>query len=221
MVRKASGFTKLSRWRGMVRSALGRRCRRALVIMPIEIERKFLVYPTLLEFGQFVPQAIEQGYLQDDNGFTTRVRVINDERAFLTLKGPRFGKHGCPEFEYSIPLDDARELLVRCDSRIILKDRYEIPEDQHVWHVDVFKGSLRGLHTAEVELHHDDEVFSRPVWLGTEVTAYRQFKNKSLAIKQSIPPQTLHLLTERSRGVGEVAGRKDVKKAARKTHQLR
>ena len=144
-----------------------------------------------------------------------RVRVINDKQAFLTLKGPRFGKHGCPEFEYPIPLDDARELLARCDSRIILKDRYEVPEDGHVWHVDVFKGSLKGLHTAEVELSHDEEDFSRPRWLGKEITAYRQFKNKALAITQSIPSQTLALLTER-RSAGEVAAVKDSKKAARK-----
>jgi CYTH domain-containing protein len=104
----------------------------APVIMPIEIERKFLVDPGLLEFSQFVPQAIEQGYLQDDNGFTTRVRFANNEHAFLALKGPRFGKHSCPEFEYSIPLADARELLGRCASRTIHKDRYEVLEDRHV-----------------------------------------------------------------------------------------
>jgi len=178
--------------------------------MPIEIERKFLVYPRLLEFGRYVAQAIEQGYLQDDNGFTTRVRVINGEAAVLTLKGPRLGKHGCSEFEYPIPLADARELLGQCASRVIRKDRYEVPQGRHVWHVDVFKGRLQGLHTAEVELTHDDEDFARPRWLGREVTAYRQFKNKSLAIYQSIPPLTLDLLAV------EKTTRKSSKKAGRK-----
>jgi CYTH domain-containing protein len=178
--------------------------------MAIEIERKFLVHPSLLEFDRYAPRSIEQGYLQDDNGFTTRVRVIDGEQAFLTLKGPRLGKHGCSEFEYPIPLADARELLSQCASRIVRKDRYEVAQGRHVWHVDVFKGSLKGLHTAEVELDHDDEDFARPRWLGREVTAYRQFKNKSLAISQSIPSLTLDLP-----GAAKAA-RKSSKKAGRK-----
>jgi adenylate cyclase len=179
--------------------------------MPIEIERKFLIHPRLLEFHRHVPRAFEQGYLQDDNGFTTRVRVIDDQFALLTLKGPRLGKHGCSEFEYPIPLADARELLRQCASRVIHKDRYEVPQGRHVWHVDVFKGSLLGLHTAEVELDHDDEEFARPHWLGREVTAFREFKNKSLAISQSIPTLTLELLA------GGKAARKPLKKVGRKS----
>ena len=94
-------------------------------------------------------------------------------------------------------------------------------EDRHLWQVDVFKDSLAGLHTAEVELSHDDEDFTRPTWLGREITAYRQFRNKALAINQSIPALTFELLGDWRTVVEARIPRKALKKAARKAQQPR
>jgi CYTH domain-containing protein len=170
--------------------------------MPIEIERKFLVHADLLTLEGSKSQALIQGYLQDDNGFTTRVRVVDGTIAYLTLKGPRLGKHGCPEFEYSIPLTDGYELLDRCGTRIVRKDRYELLYGRHVWHVDLYKGNLEGLLSAEVELKHEAEKFSRPLWLSFEVTADRQFKNKALARNQAVPALARELAASRLAALG-------------------
>jgi adenylate cyclase len=57
----------------------------------------------------------------------------------------------------------------------------------HVWHVDVYHGSLDGLVTAEVELSHEAEKFARPSWLGTEVSQDKTYSNKNLARAGRIP----------------------------------
>ncbi len=75
------------------------------------------------------------------------------------------------EYEYSIPVVEARELLDTLRLRsIIEKNRYHIEESRHIWKIDVFKGINKGLIVAEIELHSVDEKFQRPGWLGKEVS---------------------------------------------------
>ena len=50
-----------------------------------------------------------------------------------------------------------------------------------MWEVDVFGGNNDGLFIAEIELHHEDERFERPPWLGAEITGQSQYYNGSLA----------------------------------------
>ena len=95
--------------------------------MAIETERKFLV-----KNDDFLPESvgharIAQGYLSTDPARTVRVR-IKGEKAFLTIKGasdPSGVSRG--EWEYGIPVEDARELLALCGERIIDKTRYDVP----------------------------------------------------------------------------------------------
>ena len=75
--------------------------------MGIEIERKFLVVGD--DWRQAPAVAYAQGYLNRDKQRTVRVRVVEDS-AWLTVKGASTGATRA-EFEYPIPVADARQLL--------------------------------------------------------------------------------------------------------------
>jgi adenylate cyclase len=145
--------------------------------MATEIERKFLVQGTQWRNGARL--SIKQGYLNRDKARTVRVR-IRGEQAFLTVKGLTQGASRA-EFEYEIPLADAEELLKLSDGPMIEKDRYVLVHDGSKWEVDEFHGDNSGLVVAEIELQSQDEQFSRPPWLGREVTDDNRYYNSSLA----------------------------------------
>lgn len=154
--------------------------------MAIEIERKFLLATQDLSFlADYVGTPIVQGYLHSE-GMTSRVRIAG-AAAYLTLKGKAKGLKR-PEFEYPIPMADAKELLqAHAISRLVTKTRYCIPVGHHVWEVDVFSGHLQGLVIAEIELSSEMEEFDRPAWLGLEVTGNKAFTNKNLAQAKRAP----------------------------------
>lgn len=149
--------------------------------MGIEIERKFLVNK---EKWSRVPKEKQslyrQGYIVSDPEKTIRVR-LTDKEAFLTIKGLTVGASR-PEFEYSIPVDEARQLLDGfCDS-VVSKIRYFITHhDNKLWEVDEFLGDNEGLMVAEIELSNEKESFSLPDWVGREVTGEKQYSNSNLA----------------------------------------
>jgi adenylate cyclase len=134
--------------------------------MATEIERKFLVQGTPWQTGTGVRYC--QGYLNRDKERTVRVRTAGD-KAFLTIKGVTRGAARA-EFEYSIPLSDAEQLLKLSDGPVIQKNRYVIQHDGSKWEVDEFLGDNAGLVVAEIELQAANQSFSRPSWLGREVT---------------------------------------------------
>jgi adenylate cyclase len=145
--------------------------------MAIEIERKFLVQGTPWRSGSGV--RLSQGYLNRDKERTVRVRIAG-EKAFLTIKGVTQGASRA-EFEYEIPVPDAQQLLKLSDGPIIQKNRYVIVHEGSTWEVDEFLGDNAGLVLAEIELKSEDQSFSRPPWLGAEVTQDRRYYNSSLA----------------------------------------
>ena len=145
--------------------------------MATEIERKFLVQGTQWRNG--TGTKIKQGYLNRDKARTVRVRVRADH-AFLTVKGLTQGASRA-EFEYEVPLADAEELLKLSDGPIIEKTRYVVVHEGSKWEVDEFEGDNSGLVVAEIELQSQDEQFSRPQWLGREVTDDNRYYNSSLA----------------------------------------
>lgn len=153
--------------------------------MAIETERKFLVAT-----DAFLPQATDsrhlvQGYLCLDPARTVRVRIAGQE-AFLTVKGPS-DPAGLSrgEWEYRIPLEDARQLVALCLEGVIDKTRYRVPVDsgRHIFTVDVFHGDNRGLVLAEIELDCAQEAFERPEWLGREVTGDARYYNAALSTR--------------------------------------
>lgn len=145
--------------------------------MATEIERKFLVEGT--SWRQSSSVRLSQGYLNRDKHRTVRVRIAGD-KAFLTVKSVRQGvTRG--EFEYEIPLADAEQMLKLSDGPVVEKHRHVILHDGSKWEVDEFLGDNAGLVIAEIELTSEDQPFSRPAWLGPEVTHDNRYYNSNLA----------------------------------------
>lgn len=148
--------------------------------MPHEIERKFLVNlnkVTLPSGGV----SIRQGYLpvSENEKAVVRVRVKGSE-ATLAVKGENIGAVR-PEFEYSIPVNDANTMLdTLCQKPKIDKTRYEIPAGKHIWEIDVFHGDNQGLIVAEIELADESDSFEKPEWLSDEVTDDPKYYNSNL-----------------------------------------
>ena len=146
--------------------------------MPTEIERKFLVKSDAWKDG---PPGVEirQGYLARDKERSVRVRLAGD-KAFITVKGAGEGITRS-EFEYPVPLDDAREMLALCLPSLIEKTRYERHHAGHLWEVDEFQGDNAGLVVAEIELDAEDRDFEKPEWAGEEVSDDPRYLNACLA----------------------------------------
>lgn len=146
--------------------------------MAVEIERKFLVTGDAWRDAPAV--FYSQGYLNRDKRRTVRVRIAGEE-AFLTVKGQSAGASRA-EFEYPIPLWDARDLLALCEQPLVEKYRRKIPYEGFVWEVDEFLGENQGLVVAEIELPGEDTRFSIPDWVGEEVTSDVRYFNSNLSL---------------------------------------
>ena len=119
-----------------------------------------------------------QGYAQLPNG-VFRVRIYGDQ-AFLTVKGKLKGLARA-EFEYEIPIDDARALLETvCEKPYIQKTRFLVRVDGKTWEIDEFYAENDGLIVAEIELDAEAETFTLPVWAGEEVTNDLRYYNSNL-----------------------------------------
>ncbi len=146
--------------------------------MGVEIERKFLVDPAELPAPE-ASFAVEQAYLDHDL-IKARVRIAGDQ-AFLTLKGVGSGLTRT-EFEYTIPVEDARELLKSvATSGRIEKTRRHYRYGGRLWEVDLFAGANEGLVMAEVELTAEDDQIETPPWVQREVSGDPRFFNAYLA----------------------------------------
>jgi len=144
----------------------------------VEIERKFLVNKELILPHLRNGQAFEQGYFPTKNLTTVRVRIA-DDLGYLTIKGKNSGAVRS-EFEYQIPVTDAKEMLDQfCKTRII-KMRYVIEFCNHTFEIDIFEGENSGLIIAEVELISENEFVELPHWITEEVTNDPRYYNSSL-----------------------------------------
>lgn len=145
--------------------------------MAKEIERKFLVTNQGWRSGDATEY--RQGYLSLDKERTVRVRIAGDV-AYLTVKGITKGATR-REFEYEIPLVEAKEMLATvCRHPLIEKRRYIVEHGGLAWAIDEFSGDNGGLVVAEVELESEGQPFERPPWLGQEVTGDPRFYNVNL-----------------------------------------
>jgi adenylate cyclase len=156
--------------------------------MPIEIERKFLLRDDRWRAQAHAVVPMAQGYLNDQVAadgsplkMSVRVRIEGDE-ARLNLKSRVPGRSRL-EFDYPIPVEDAREMLDRCVGGLIDKRRHLVEHAGHLWEIDEFLGDNAGLLVAEVELDDHDETFARPDWLGIEVTDAQRYYNLALALR--------------------------------------
>jgi len=144
-----------------------------------EIEYKFLVdLEKWQAFDKPDPIRITQGYLKRSEAGTVRVRVKGD-KGYLTIKGPTVGIFR-DEFEYQIPVDEAREILSTLIDKCIDKWRYNILHEGRKWEVDVFLGKLEGLVLAELEVSSESEEFNKPNWIGEDVSTNPNYFNAVL-----------------------------------------
>lgn len=145
--------------------------------MAIEIERKFLVINDEWRTDNFTHFC--QGYLNRDKDRTVRVRVFG-EKAMLTVKSLTSNASRL-EFEYEVPVSDARQMLEFCERPLIEKNRYRVLFEGMEWEVDEFLGVNEGLVVAEIELESESQLFNRPGWVGEEVTDDRRYFNSNLS----------------------------------------
>jgi adenylate cyclase len=148
--------------------------------MPKEIERKFLVIGKSWRKGAGRGKSIRQAYLALTDTASVRVRIIGNAKAFLTIKSSQSGVSRS-EFEYPIPVKDARELMKLRTGSVVEKRRHVVKSGKERFEVDVFEGKHGGLVLAEIELTGERARFNRPEWLGKEVTGEKRYYNANLA----------------------------------------
>ena len=121
-----------------------------------EIERKFLVNGDKYRENSSKTY-YKQGYLSVDKERTVRIRIAGN-KGFITIKGKTTG---CSrqEYEYEIPVTEAENII---------------------WEIDEFMGENAGLTVAEIELPTEDSLFTKPDWIGQEVTDDTRFYNSNL-----------------------------------------
>lgn len=175
--------------------------------MALEIERRFLVHGDGWRQHVLERAHLRQGYLvSGSDGLTLRVRSSTMDApsgtapgaeaagggetagAWLTLKAPVPAPvaAGQPdglvrqEFEYPIPLADARELMALAPLQIS-KWRHSLSLPGGDWVVDVFEAANAPLVLAEVELASADQSPPLPPWCAQEVTGRHELSNAALA----------------------------------------
>lgn len=146
-----------------------------------EIERKFLVTSEAFKNEAHKRTRIVQGFLNTNADRTVRVRIQGND-GFITIKG-KSNKSGLSRFEWEkqISLAEAEDLIHLCEPGLIEKTRYEISVGDHTFEVDDFMGENEGLIVAEVELNSETEPFSKPDWVGKEVTGDVKYYNSNLS----------------------------------------
>ena len=149
--------------------------------MPVEIERKFLVVSQDFKETSYKKIHIKQAFLNSNKHRVVRVRTT-DVAAFLTIKGIS-SDNGLSRFEWEkeIPLHEAEELFLLCETPPIEKIRYLVEYEGHVFEVDEFLGVNMGLFLAEVELKKEGESFQTPPWIGVEVSGNKKYYNAELS----------------------------------------
>jgi len=148
--------------------------------MGVEIERRFLVENENWKSQIILSEDFSQAYLNSSvDEWTTRIRVIDNKKGYITLKSSLNGLTNY-EFEYSIPIKDAIE-LIKLSKYKITKTRYQLKINNKNWMVDIFDGSNSSLKIAEIELNSESEEIQIPSWCGQEITGMKSLSNASLA----------------------------------------
>lgn len=149
--------------------------------MALEIEHKFLLADDSWRALTSRSVYFKQGYLSSAQTSSIRVRIGGDQ-AWLNIKSATIGNHRL-EYEYEIPLSDAREIMDNlCRRPLVEKQRHYVEFQGHIWEIDEFFGDNAGLIVAEIELDSLNQDFPKPSWIGEEVTHDLRYYNNNLAI---------------------------------------
>lgn len=142
--------------------------------MAIELERRFFVSSVrdaVQAASKGHPRKIVQGYVAITDNAVVRVRIEENFFACVTIKGKSRKVQGASdEFEYTIPLDDAKALLKHRVGELVEKTRWHVPEGTDLlWEIDIFEKQNAGLAIAEIEVPSLRTKISKPAWLGAEI----------------------------------------------------
>lgn len=148
-----------------------------------EIERKFLVKWLPDNFKQSRHFVIEQGYLATESaGRQVRLRKTANTTS-LTFKVGRSSHR--EEREVKLSPKQFAALWPGTVGRRLRKMRYEIPWDNVMIEIDIYRGRHAGLVVAEVEFPNTVSCrkFKAPSWFGREVTGEKRYSNVRLALE--------------------------------------
>jgi adenylate cyclase len=148
-----------------------------------EIERKFLVKSLPDNLKQARQLIIEQGYLATESA-GRQVRLRKTDRATsLTFKVGR-GSHR-EEREIKLTPKQFATLWPGTVGRRLRKRRYEVPWEDVLIEIDIYRGRHAGLIVAEVEFPDRASCrrFKAPWWFGREVTGEKRYSNVRLALE--------------------------------------
>ena len=151
-------------------------------ITPCEIERKFLVATLPVDLDSRPHNEISQGYLAISvDGSEVRLRRKGTQH-YQTIKSA--GGLSRTEYEIELTQDQFQLLWPATERRRVEKTRYDVMLSGVKIEVDVYRGNLSGLCTAEVEFNSvsESQIFDIPSWFGKEVTEDSRYKNKNLAV---------------------------------------
>jgi adenylate cyclase len=149
-------------------------------MMAIEIERKFRVIDEGWRAAVGSSTLLRQGYLANTRRASIRVRLAGNA-AMLSVKAMTPGRARA-EFEADIAVADAHEMLTHlCEGPLIEKWRHIVVHAGDRWEIDEFLGDNAGLVVAELELESEEQDFTRPAWLGEEVTDDQRYYNFRLS----------------------------------------
>ena len=148
---------------------------------PQEIERKFLIEKRPPDLDHYPCAAIAQGYLSfSEDGIEVRLRR-EDDRYFQTVK--QGGALVRMELEIELTQAQFEALWPATEGKRLRKDRYRLPFGDRVIEIDVYRGTLEGLITADVEFTsiEQSQTFIPPDWFGPEITGHPKYRNWHLA----------------------------------------
>jgi CYTH domain-containing protein len=151
---------------------------------PKEIERKFLIKSLPEDLEKYAKKEIVQGYVAiTPEGTEVRLRQ-KGKKYFQTVKVGAGKTRG--EYEIEITKEQFEALWDSTEGKRVDKVRYDIPiSDGLKIELDVYRGDLNGLYSAEVEFPDEaaSNKFTPPDWFGKEVTEDKWYKNQNLATK--------------------------------------
>jgi len=143
----------------------------------IEKERKFKL--------RYLPNDlrsvdIEQGYLMFDGRKHLRCRIIDGEYGYITYKDVINYKTK-NEFEYPIPIEDAKELMESCEFKLRKKRFMTIDFNGEL--TICFDFIYEPIITSFVEIEYNNEMTEIPDYCGEEITDDENYSNINIARK--------------------------------------
>ena len=145
----------------------------------LERERKFVLKEMPSNCDSFIE--IEQGYIMQDSGKILRIRIIEGTESFICFKSYN-NITDRQEFEYSIPIEDAKELMLNHTYIVLKKKRYSFfYNDRDTKHTVIVDIDVYEDGTKTVELEYVHLLKEIPEFCGEEVTGKKEWSNIEIA----------------------------------------